>query len=277
MEPTPPRRSRAACRRGSFGTLAGRQNAKEDAVSNWLKPGWLSLRLGGRTPIDPLARLLAAEDLDDLMRIASELPELSPNDVAVVREVIQDWRPQQAVANLLFHSRLIPPDIRVATILRGLAERDRPYLTVAATVGLQSMEPSDLAPRDASVIRDQLLHLIEVDRSILSSRASVSIENWLDSANASAVCGLLNHPDETVAHNLMAWLIRHVDPAELTPLLETSALAPEKLRSAIRDADEYKRCREAGVTFTRASSYLFGYIPNLCEFPQDAVKKSHAG
>lgn len=210
------------------------------------------------------------------MRIASKLPELSANDVAAVREVLHDWQPQQAVANLLFHSRLIPPDIRVATILRGLTERDRPYLKLASAVGLQSVERSDSAPSDAVVIRDRLLELIEEDRSIISSRASVSIENWLDRASAPAVCKLLNHPDETAGHNLMAWLICHIDPAELAPLLETSDLPPEKLQNAIRDAEEYKRCRDAGVAFTRASSYFFGYIPNLCKFRDDG-KKPGAG
>jgi hypothetical protein len=246
-------------------------------VLSWLKPGWVSRRARKGTPSDTLARFLAAEDLDDVMKIASELPELSPSDVAVVREVLHDWQPQQAVANLLFHSRLIPPDIRVATILRGLTERDRPYLKLASTAGLQSMECSDIAPSDAAVIRDRLLELIEGDRSIISSRASVSIEGWLDSASAPAVCRLLNHPDETTGHNLLAWLIRHIDPAELAPLLETSNLASEKSQGAIRDADEYKRCRDAGVTFTRASSYFFGYIPNLCEFREDDGKKPGAG
>ena len=210
-------------------------------------------------------------------RIASELPELNANDVAVVREVLHDWQPQQAVANLLFHPRLIPPDIRVASILRGLTESDRSDLKLASTAGLQSMERSDIPPSDAAVIRDRLLELIEGDRSIISSRASVSIESWLDSVSAPAVCRLLNHPNATTGHNLLAWLIRHFEPAELVPLLETSELAPEKLQSAIRDTDEYKRCREAGVTFTRASSYFFGYIPNLCEFREDDGKKPGAG
>jgi hypothetical protein len=229
-----------------------------------------------RTPSDSLARFLTADDLDDLMRIASDLPELNANDLAVVRAVIHDWQPQQAVANLLFHARLIPADIRVASMLRGLTERDRPYLKLASTAGLQSMERSDIAPTDAAAIQDRLLELIEADRSIISSRASVAIESWLDGTRAPALCRLLSHPNEAAAHNLLAWLIRHVDPVELAPLLGTSDLAAEKLQSAIRDADEYRRCRDAGVTFTRASSYLFSYIPNLCDFREDTGKKPRA-
>lgn len=136
---------------------------------------------------------------------------------------------------------------------------------------------SDIAPTDAALIRDRLLELIESDGSIISSRASVSIESWLDSTSAPAVCRLLNHPNETTGHNLLAWLIRHIDPAELALLLHGSDLTPAKLHSAIRDADEYKRCRDAGVTFTRAGSYLFSYIPNLCEFREDGGKKPRAG
>ena len=107
------------------------------------------------------------------------------------------------------------------------------------------MERSDFHLPDAAVIRDRLLELIEGDRSIISSRASVSIESWLDSVSAPAVCRLLNHPNETTGHNLLAWLIRHIDPVELAQLLETSYLEPEKLQSAIRDTDESGVARQA--------------------------------
>ena len=222
------------------------------------------------TPGDGLARFLLAEDLDDLNRLASELRELSAEDVAVVREVIQGWKPQQAVANLLFHTRLIPSDIRVATMLRALTDRDRPYLRLASAVGLQSMDHAEIARQDATLIAAGLLQLIEADPSIVSSRASVSIETWLDPASAPAVSRLLNHPNDTASHNLLAWLIRHVDATELGPLLLASELPPEKVRSAIADVEEYAKCRDAGVPFTRASAYLYGYIPNLSECPQDA-------
>jgi hypothetical protein len=215
---------------------------------------------------DSLARFLEADDLDDLQKIRSELPELDQNDASVVRDVIQAWREPQAIANLLFNPGVIPPDIRVATVLRGLNEYDRRYLKLAAVVGLQSIQPSAIAPSDVAIIRDRLLQIIEVEHSIISSRASVSIETWLDSSTAPAVCRLLNHSNETVRNNLLAWLITHVDVVKLTPLLESSDLVPEKVRSVIRDADEYKRCRDAGVMFTRASSYLFSYIPNLSGF-----------
>jgi hypothetical protein len=224
-----------------------------------------------RTPSAGLARLLAAEDLDDLVKLASALPEVSADDAAVVRKLIQDWRPQQAVANLLIHARLLPPDIRVATILKALVQRDRPYLILASVVGLQSIKHADVMSADAALIADQLLQLIGSDQSIISSRASVSIENWLDGAHAPAVSKLLNHPNDTVGHNLLAWLIRHVEAADLGSLLEASGLTPEKLGSAIADVDEYAKCRDAGVSFTRASVSFFGYIPNLSECRDDAA------
>lgn len=246
-------------------------------MSSWLRPGWLSRWARARTFSATLARFLAAEDLNDLLTIASALPELPANGVAVVREVLLDWQPQQAVANLLFYPRLIPLESRVATILHGLTECERPYLALAAAAGLQSMERSEVAHNDAAVIRDRLLALIAEDRSIISSRASVSIESWLDSASAPALCRLLNHPNVITGHNLLAWLIRHIDPAELAPLLHTSDLAPEKLLSAIRDADEYQRCRMAGGPLPQASNYLLSHVPNLSEFQGIAGKKPLTG
>ena len=238
-------------------------------MSIWRQLGWLSRRGPQTSGVSAaLKRFVAADDLDDLLKAASELRGLGPDDAAVVRRIVENWRPQQAVANLLFHACLIPADVRVAAILRAMNDCDQPYLKLAATVGLASVEPREVAPGDAAIIRGLLLELIEADDSILSSRASVSIDSWLDASSSPAVCQLLNHANETVRHNLLAWLIRHVNPVELRSLLEASELPPESLRSANRDVDEYRACLEAGVRFTLASSYLFSYISNLCEFPE---------
>jgi hypothetical protein len=244
-------------------------------MSIWGLLRWLSAQGRQRSNAsDALKRFLAADDLDDLLRVASALPGLAPDDAAVVRRIIENWRPQQAVANLLFHPHLVPSDVRVAAILRAMNECGQPYLKLAATVGLASVEPRDIAPGDAAVIRSLLLKLIEADDSILSSRASVSIDSWLDASSSTAVCRLLNHANETVAHNLLAWLIRHVDPVELRSLLEASELPPASMRRAIRDVGEYRACLEAGASFTRASSYFFSYIPNLSEFPDNSREES---
>ncbi len=236
-------------------------------MPNWQLPKWLSRRASPESKAsDALARFLAAGDLDDLLRIASELPALDVNDATVVGEVISEWRAHQAVANLLFHPTAIPVEVRTAALLRGLGEDARPYLKLAAIVGLQSTQPSAIAPDDVTLVRERLLQIIAADESVISSRASVTIDSWLDSSSAAQVCRLLDHPNQTVAHNLLAWLIRHVDPAELTGLLNSSDIEPERLRHAIRDLDEYKRSCQAGESFTPVSSYLFTYIPNLSEF-----------
>jgi hypothetical protein len=132
------------------------------------------------------------------------------------------------------------------------------------------MTRSDVTSVGAALIGDQLLQLIEGDRSIISSRASVSIDSWLDSASAPSVAKLLNHSNDTAGHNLLAWLTRRVDAAELRPL-RASVLIPDKMESAIANADKCARCRDADVTFTRASAYLFSYVPNLSDCREDAA------
>jgi hypothetical protein len=213
---------------------------------------------------ETLARFLAAQDLDDLLHIALELPPLDQNDQAVVQVILQDWRPAQAVANLLFHVDKIPEDLRGAAVLRGLNDQSQPYFQLAATAGLQSLEPAALHSAEAATIRKRLLQILQTD-SLVAARASVTVDGWLDASFAPPLCRLLDHPNETVRHNLLAWLILHVEPVDLIPQLENSGARPETLAGAIRDVREYARCRRAGVEFTRASSYFYSYMPNLFE------------
>ncbi len=64
---------------------------------------------------------LRATELDSLAQLrdgidAAALADADPR----IREVIATWTDRQALANLLMHAGLIPADLRVAALVRGL-------------------------------------------------------------------------------------------------------------------------------------------------------------
>ena len=218
-----------------------------------------------------ITAFLATQDLDDLLRITSRLGSLSDADASLIRSTLVEWRNDQGVANLLFHPHLIPADTRLKSILRGLDERDQRYYVLAAAVGLQSVEPATLTPDGVASIRERLLRIVASDNSIIASRASVSIQPFVSKSDAGVVLRLLGHSNETVRHNLLAWLVENFQSEEsddLQRLIEATELSIQTKQEVIRQVADYKEARREG-RFTAVGSPLFGYIPNLNEFHAD--------
>jgi hypothetical protein len=218
-----------------------------------------------------LANFFATEDLDDLQRAASKLGVLEEVDVRRIRSTLEEWHNEQAVANLLFYPRLIPEELRVKSIVRGLDERRQPYYVLAAAVGVQEMEVSTLTEEEMTVIRDRLLRVVASDSSIVAKRASVSLQTFLKKSDGETVCSLLGHPDETVRHNLLAWLVTTFEPGhsdDLRHFVEASELDKQTRQDITRQMTEYVQARREGK-FTGVDMPLLGYIPNLSEFPRN--------
>src|SRR5918995_5143736 len=111
-------------------------------------------------PNPHLIQFLATEDLDDLLDVTEDLGALASEDENMMRTILLEWRDEQAVSNLLIHSSLIPADVRLSSLLRGLHEQEQAYFVLAAVVGVQSLERAELAAADRIALRDRLLEIV---------------------------------------------------------------------------------------------------------------------
>ena len=212
-----------------------------------------------------LAGFLRTEDLDDLLDALDDLGPLTPDDVQVVRAIIQEWRDEQAVSNLLIHSHLIPDDIRVASLVRGLDEEAQVYYILAAVVGIGGIDRTAISSADRTALRERLLGLISSDDSIVAERATVSLPVVLTSDDGPLVSRELAHPNETVRHNLLSWLLKEFDPESspaLLDLIDASGVSDDTKDESRRAIAEYVKKRQSG-TFNPLDGPLLSYIPNL--------------
>lgn len=211
-----------------------------------------------------LEAFLAAEDLDELLRAQQKITSLDAEDTAVVRSILQWWQNPQAVSNLLVHPTCIPEDIRLASLFRGLDERRVVYYVLAAVVGFQSIDSAGMTAEDRSRIVESLLAVIRKNSGILAQRASVSIQQFMAEENAPRVFGLWAHPDETVWHNLRAWLFHTFQSRGVEAFvaaIRQSGLSEEAQQRLIEDFTELVTNPTDG--FDNRLSELYGYIPNL--------------
>jgi hypothetical protein len=164
----------------------------------------------------------------------------------------------------LLHPTLIPDDIRLPTLRRGLAERKVVYYVLAAVVGLQSIDPDGLSAEERDRVAADLWGLIAQTEDILAQRASVSIRGFASEGDAPAVFALLSHSNKTVRHNLRAWLFATFKDRGVEPFAAAageSGLAEELRRQVVAEFADFLANPPQG--FKSPLFPLYGYIPNL--------------
>ncbi|MEK7469535.1 MAG: hypothetical protein AAB074_19355 [Planctomycetota bacterium] len=210
--------------------------------------------------------VLAAEDLDDLLAAAGRVPELSESDQQAARAIVTSWSPLQALANLLFHPRLIPEDSRLPAIFRALDQSPPDYFTLAAAVGVQSMRPTGHSPLVRQHVAETLSRLTMHAADVIAARAEYTLENFLEPSRLEDAILLLRTPCETARHNLVAWLARATKSRgrEVVAAVEASKDIGFRLRwSVSRKLHAHLSRPKKG--FQSQEMPLLTYIPNLNE------------
>jgi hypothetical protein len=213
-----------------------------------------------------LKAFLAAEDLDDVGDARAKLKTVNADDTAAIRSVLAKWENAQAVSNLLIHSDLIPEDIRLSSLFRGLVEKRVAYYCLAAVVGLQEIKAEKLPEKDRQRIATALLEVIRKTRDARAKRASLSIDGFISERDAPQVLALLEHADDTVRTNLRAWLFKEFKARGVeafTTAVQQSDLPPAAKERVI---SQFKEWRAKPKDF----GPLFAYIPNLGDFQPSA-------
>jgi len=214
-----------------------------------------------------LSRVLAAIDLDELAAAAGELTgtdDLGPDGEARIVETVAAWDDQQALANLLMYPQLIPPDFRAAAIERALGEAG--YLRLAAVVGVDRIDRTELAEEHQRRLVRQLVELIAADRGLVAERGSVSIRTLLCTADAPDLVEVLLHPSEQVRHHLTQALFEVAGPAGVAALLDEPGFVRPATRIAVR-----ARLLADGVDLSDASDtqrfpLVLSPVPNLADW-----------
>lgn len=211
-----------------------------------------------------LEAFLTSEDLDEIQKARGKIEGRDVDDEAVIRAVLEQWQNHQAVSNLLLHPDLIPDDIRLETLFRGLYEQQVGYYVLASVIGFQSLDVSEMADVDRRRVLSDLLVVMRETTGILAKRASISFREFANVEDASQVFALIGHTDMTVRHNLRAWLFQTfaaVGTEALAVVGHESGVNEEMQRQIVKEFDDF--LTNPSNDFSSPLCPLFGYIPNL--------------
>jgi hypothetical protein len=221
--------------------------------------------------------------MDDLLRARMTLGAVSAKDSEAALAVLDEWTDQQAVANVLFYPDMLPRQQGARFLLKALNETDFPYYTLAAIVGLQSVEQDELGqqPGTREEIKDRLFALIdradevmrgwETDEGVrtldevIGDRASALLPTFAERADARRLAAWLGHAAECVRNNAYYTLVELVGDEEARRVAD-EALASGKVSTLSQivpgNIDE--------------PFILWAYIPNLTQlYPADQLRQRH--
>ena len=220
---------------------------------------------GGKKPaISPkLKAFLAAQDLDDVGDAREEIKTpLAAEDAAAVRSVIKQWDNPQAVSNLLNHASLIPEDVRLVSLFRGLAERKVPYYNLAAILGIQDIDVDKLSKKDRKRVAQELMAAIRKTSDVRAARACTLITEYVSENETPQLIALLEHTNDTVRQNLRAKLFpRYKDRG-------VDAYAAEVRKTGLAVAAQDRLISQFKDWHAKPTDIptLFAYIPNFRDF-----------
>lgn len=194
-----------------------------------------------------LGQFLMAEDVNQAALIAYNVRQLSAHDVTMLRKVIQEnWEDEeQMVSNLLQFPHLIPEDIRMESLKRGLSDLECPYYILSAAVGLQRI-PIDEQKWEQflGVLKQACLH----DVGMVSMRAFMTLQPKLKHPDDTTfITDILKRPKSTLFQNALTWLIMKVkEKSEIMTILQDSGIAAEAISKAEKIIDEQLKIKNNG-------------------------------
>ncbi len=220
----------------------------------------------------PLVRFLRVSDYDALELVFVELAESDHTEVRFIEKILDKWKEEQAIANLLFYPVLIPESIRFDTIIKALTCDDAPYYVLAAVVGLQTLKASQWTEEQRNRIGERLISITAQDVELIAARASITVWEYLEGLGDAPLLMIYPVATATANRNIMAYaLTRFADSSKkkFKQNLKSMDIKWGVRRKFVKRFKRYLRGKRNGrAVFMQAPQYID--IPSLADIDQRA-------
>ncbi len=220
-----------------------------------------------------IADFLKITDLEILEHSYKNLGALSRQDAELVNRTLASWTNQQAIANLLFYPALISEKIRQDVIMKALEETEKPYLVLAAVVGLETLGMRNMNEEWRVQVYQRLLRIMQDYEDVIAARASVTVWEFAGEDDYGELLRIYPVKDSVANRNIMAFvLIRFAEATrkQLKKDLKTLQLGWSKRRKFIRHFARFRRRQRRGDgVFMQAPSYQD--VPNFEDVDQSLM------
>lgn len=217
-----------------------------------------------------LVKFLRINDLEILNQSIHELTAINEQDQALIVKIITEWKAEQAIANLLFYPRLIPESLRYEALFKALCDESAPYYSLAAIVGLQTLNSSTINKAMRAKLALQLMEIIKHDSDILASRASISVWELLDDYSFPLYLKMYPVLSSSANSNILALVfdkLTSLKVREFSKQLKKYKLAWLTRYRYVKQFKKYKKAQAKGVDAILFAP-VYDAIPNLADVDQ---------
>lgn len=216
-----------------------------------------------------LVKFMKIRDLEILNQAIHELEPLTDADRNLLKELIDKWEAEQAIANLLYYPGIIPQEFRYDAIYKALCDDSAPYYTLAATVGLQTLG-SNISAVMRTKFSLQLMEIIKNDSDILASRASITVWDLLDTRSFPLFLQLYPVTSTSANKNILALVFQKLH--QLNKRAFRQKLKEYKVswicrRKYMNQFNKYKKAQKKGMDAILYAP-VYDAIPNLSDVDQ---------
>eukprot|EP00795_Rhopilema_esculentum_P013840 gene13840-4778_t len=213
-----------------------------------------------------LGQFLMVEDINQAGIIAYNLRHLDHHDVIMVRKILEEnWEDEeQMVSNLLQYPHLIPEDIRIQSLKRGLHDVESPYYILSSSVGLQRIQ---LCDGDWEQVVEGLKKACLHETGVVSMRAFMTLQPKLEyPRDLEFIIDILRQPKSALFQNTLIWLtIKANEKSEILKIIDTAGVVGKAKNKAEKIIEEQLKSKGSDGGQNLSLQFL-NYIPNLNDF-----------
>lgn len=172
------------------------------------------------------------------MLAACTLQNLTDRDKDMIRKILDhNWDDEeQMVSNLLQFPYLLPEDIRLSCLQRGLEGSEIPYYIISASVGIQRLQFDENELQSLTKI---LRKAIVNEHAAVCMRAFITLQPYLHyPTDISVFVDILKSKKSPLHDGALSWLVLHVnDKKELINILKDGVVPSQLISNAEKKMD----------------------------------------
>jgi len=209
---------------------------------------------------------MANEGDETTMKTAHSLQTLTERNMQVVTNILNhNWEEEvQMVSSLLQSPLLIPEELRINSLIRGICDYEEPYYILSAALGIQRLKIDD---KDRDNILTHLKKALFNEHGSVCMRVFITLRPYLKfPRDVDLFIEILNTKKSPLHNTALSWLVLNVnDKEELSDILKKNNV-PEHLVTQAEQKME-KHCRHlAHGDPSPISIEVIDYVPSFDDF-----------
>eukprot|EP00111_Clytia_hemisphaerica_P018590 TCONS_00054975-protein len=190
----------------------------------------------------------------------------SDSDEKIIRNIVKNgWdEEEQVISNLLQSPFLLPEDIRLSTIIKGLEDDEMPYFILSACIGIQRVKLKD---DDLESLEKLLRKAVFNEHGAVCMRAFITLNPFLKYPKDNQLfIDILSTKKSPLHETALSWLVLHVsDKQELLKLLNDGHVKDSLVTDAVKKIDDHCQSLAHGEE-SPVTIEVFDYVPNMIDF-----------